>query len=188
MSEEWWFQRDGERVVWRGTPRISAAFPGIAVGALVCVLAVAGAVTTDGRLLAGVVPGGVVAAWSVLRVRRTRFVLTTRALWAREGVFGRSVRRVGVAKIQNTAFTQSLTGSTFGYGTVTVEVAGGHDLDLRRVDDPETVQATLRGQIVGEDRTTPGSTTQWRSVLRTAREIRTSVARAESSPDRDDRR
>ena len=188
MSDDWWFQRDGESVVWRGTPRLSAAFPGVGVGVLICVLALAGAVTADIRILGGVVPGVGIAVWSLLRVRRTTFVLTTRALWAKEGVFGRTVRRVGVRKIQNTAFTQSLTGSAFGYGTVTVEVAGGRDLELRRVDDPETVQTRLREQMVGGESAIPGSATQWQSVRRLAREIRSSVAHAESGPDEDDSR
>jgi hypothetical protein len=186
MSDGWWFRREGERVVWRGTPRLSAALPGVGLGVLVCVAAAAAAITVDVRLAAGVLPGGGVAVWSVLGVKRTEFVLTTRALWAKKGVLGRSVRRVGTRKIQNTAFTQSPTGSVFGYGTVTVEVAGGEELELRRVDDPETVQTTLRERMAGTDGAIPGSSEQWRSVLRLTRAIRASVAHADSARGGDD--
>jgi hypothetical protein len=181
MSDGWWFQHDGERVVWRGKPRLSAALPGVSLGVLVCVAAAASAVIADLRLVVGVVPGGGIATWSVLGVKRTEFVLTTRALWVKKGVLGRSVRRVNTRKIQNTAFTQSLTGSVFGYGTVTVEVAGGEELELRRVDDPETVQTTIRERMVGTDGAIPGSSGQWRSVLRLTRAIRTGVAHTDST-------
>lgn len=183
MSDGWWFRDGDERIVWRGSPRLSAAFQGVGGGALVCVIALAGAVTVDPRLLAGAVFGVGIASWSVLRVRRTSYVLTTRALWTKQGVVGRNVRRVGVQKIQNTAFTQSPTGSAFGYGTVTVEVAGGRDLELRRVEAPETVQTTLREQVTGAGDTIPGSRRQWESVLRLARDVRANVVSGESSSE-----
>lgn len=178
MSDEWWFRRGDERVVWRGRPRLSAALPGVGLGVAVCAVAVVAAAVVDPRLLAAGLPGVGIASWSLLRVRRTSYVVTTRAAWAKRGVLGREVRRVGVRNVQNTALAQSVTGSAFGYGTVTVEVAGGPDLRFRRVDDPEAVRAALAEGVTGDDEAVPGSPAQWRAVLRLVRDVRTAVERS----------
>ncbi|SDX60001.1 PH domain-containing protein [Halobellus clavatus] len=175
MSDGWWFQQGDERVVWQGRPRLSAALGSVSIGVVICGLAVAAAAIVDPRLVAGSVLGVGIAAWAVLRVRRTEYLLTTRALWLKRGVAGRTVRRVGLQKVQNTAYNQSITGSAFGYGTVTIEVAGGRDLRFRRIDDPETVQTAIVDRVGSGDEEIPGSTAQWRSVLRLVREIRTAV-------------
>jgi uncharacterized membrane protein YdbT with pleckstrin-like domain len=175
MTDDWWFRGDDERVVWRGQPRLSAALGGVAAGLVICGLAAAAALLVDLRLAAGVLLGVAVAAWALLRVRRTEYLLTTRALWAKRGVAGRTVRRIGIDKVQNTAFSRSATGSAFGYGTITVEVAGGDALRLRRIDDPESVQAAIADRTGGSDDGIPGSAAQWRSVLRVVREIRAAV-------------
>ena len=90
-------------------------------------------------------------------------------------MLGRTVRRVGFRKVQNTAYSQSITGSMFGYGTVTVEVAGGDDLRFRRIEAPETVQRAIADRIDGTDEEIPGSTAQWQPVLQLVREIRAAV-------------
>ena len=175
MSDDWWYRRDDERVVWRGRPRLSAALPETVVGGPVVAFALATAAVADPRLVGGVVLGVGIAAWAVLRVRRTRYLLTDRALWARRGVLGLTVRRVGLDKVQNTAYTQSVTGSAFGYGTVAIEVAGGPDLEFRRVSDPRQVQTAVAERGGETDDAVPGSIEQWRSVLRLVREIRSAV-------------
>ncbi|MBB6646581.1 PH domain-containing protein [Halobellus ruber] len=175
MSDEWWFRDGDERVVWRGQPRLSAALGGVGAGVVVCALAIGAAVTVDPRIALGCAFGVGIAVWAVLRVRRTAYVLTTRALWLKRGVLGHTVRRVGLSKVQNTAYAQSATGSLFGYGTVTVDVAGGDDLRLRRVEDPRTLQEAIAERAGRSDGTVPGSTEQWQSVLGLLREIRTAV-------------
>jgi Bacterial membrane flanked domain. len=175
MTDDWWFRRGDERAVWTGRPRISAALPGVGVGVAVCALAVAAAVVVDPRAAVGVVPGIGVIAWALLRVRRTEYLLTTRALWLKRGVAGRTVRRVGLHRVQNTGYSRSVTGSAFGYGTVTVEVAGGDDLRFRRIDDPETVQGAIAERTAAGGDRIPGSAAQWRSVLAAVRELRTAV-------------
>ena len=175
MTDDWWFRHGDESVVWEGRPRLSAALPGVGVGVAVCTLAAATAVLADPRAAVGVAPGVGVMAWALLRVRRTEYLLTTRALWLKRGVAGRTVRRVGVAKVQNTGYSRSITGSAFGYGTVSVEVAGGDDLRFRRIDDPETVQTAITDRTAHDDEGIPGSATQWQSVLSVVREIRAGI-------------
>ena len=176
MSEQWWFQRDGESIVWEGRPRLSAALGGVALGVVVVAGALVAAMMVD-RRLGAVAPLGIgLAAWRLLRVQQTRYLITSRALWSKRGVVGHTVRRVGVSQVQNTAYRQSLTGSIFGYGTVTVEVAGGRDLTFRRIDDPERVRRMLTDRLGDTDSEIPGTTDQWRAVLSVVRDIHDAVS------------
>jgi hypothetical protein len=60
----------------------------------------------------------------------------------------------------------------FGYGTVTLEIAGGDDIQFRRIEDPETVRR-LVDQATGEE--IPGSLEQWRAVRDEVRALRKAV-------------
>lgn len=175
MSEQWWFQRDGESIVWEGRPRLSAAIGGVVLGMIVVAGALVAAMIVDTRLGVTALLGIGLAGWRLLQVRKTRYLITSRALWSKRGVIGQTVRRVGVSQVQNTAYSQSLTGSIFGYGTVTVEVAGGRDLKFRRIDDPESVRRMLTDRIDMTDSEIPGTADQWRAVLSVVRDINNAV-------------
>ena len=176
MSEQWWFQRDGESIVWEGSPRLSAALGGVALGVVVVVGALVAAMIVDRRLGLVALLGIGLAAWRLLRVWQTSYLVTSRALWSKRGVIGQTVRRVGLSQVQNTAYSQSITGSIFGYGTVTIEVAGGRDLKFRRIDDPEGVRRMLTDRIGETDSELPGTTDQWRAVLSVVRDINEAVS------------
>jgi len=175
MTHKWWFTRDDETIVWEGSPRWSAAIGGLTFGLVIAATAVGAAVLIDSRIAVGAVVGIGIAGWQLLRVRATSYLLTTRAIWLKKGVFARSVRRVGTDNVQNTASSQSLSGSLFGYGTVTIEVAGGRDLACRRVDDPETVRQTITDRTPQPDSEPPGTPDQWQAVLTTVRDIKRAV-------------
>lgn len=175
MSETWLFLHDGETVAWEGKPRLSAAIGGVIAGTAIVGICLAAAITVDPRLAAASLVGIGVVAWQLLRIRHTSYVITTRAIWLKRGVLGVTVRRVGLPQAQNTAYSQSLTGSIFGYGTVSVEVAGGPDLAFRRVDDPETVRRAITSRIGGDETETPGTVEQWEEVLAIVRELKTAV-------------
>lgn len=98
-------------------------------------------------------------------------VLTTRVIWP-SGVLGRLVRLVELSQVQNTSYTQSVTGSAFVYGTVLVEVAGGPDLELRRIDDPQTIRQELTDWTGTDDDELPGTVEQWQAVLSVVRDIK----------------
>ncbi|WP_081927101.1 PH domain-containing protein [Halobellus rufus] len=74
--------------------------------------------------------------------------------------------------MQNSAFSQDALGSVFGYGTVTLEIAGGDDIQLRRIEEPETVRR-LVDHATGED--IPGSLEQWHAILDEVRALRQAV-------------
>lgn len=175
MSRDWLFLREGETVVWEGTPRLSAAIGGVTAGTAIVGVCLLAAVSVDPRAAPASLVGVGIAARQLLRVRHTSYVVTTRAVWCKRGVLGRTVRRVGLPQVQNTAYSRSLTGSIFGYGTVSVEVAGGPDLTFRRIDDPETVRRTIADRTGGDGREVPGTADQWKEVLTIVREVKTAV-------------
>lgn len=175
MSGSWWFQRDGETVDWAGSPRWSAAIDGIVLGAVIAIGAVVAALLIDIRLAAATLLGVGLAGWQLRRVRQTHYLITTQALWSKRGVVGQTVRRVGLPQVQNTAYSQSVTGSLFGYGTVTVEVAGGRDLQFRRIDEPAKVRRLITGQIDDTDTELSGTTDQWQAVLSEVRMINEAI-------------
>lgn len=147
MSDNWWFQADNETIVWRGQPKLSAATSGVGVGVVVCVLAATVAVLLNPWVVASGIAGVGIILWAVARVRRTRYLLTTRSVWLKRGILKQTVRRVGLSKVQNTAYSQSITGTVFGFGTIEVEVAGGRDLRLQRIDNPESVQTAIADRV-----------------------------------------
>lgn len=173
MSDEWRWLAAEESVVWEGRPRLSTMLDSVAVGLAVLVAAGWLAVSVDPRLAVGGLLGLPIPVWGYLRITNTTYLVTTRATWVKTGVLGRSVRRISLSKVQNTAYEQSVRGSLFGYGTVTIEVAGGRDIQFRRIDDPRPVQEGIDDQIGhGVDSDVPGSTEQWQAVLAAVSEIR----------------
>jgi hypothetical protein len=175
MTGQWWFQRENERLLWEGSPRWSAAISGVAVAAVIVAVALVAAATIDPRLAAVSPLGLALGGWQLLRVRHTSYLVTNRAVWQKRGVVGRRVRRVGMPQVQNTAYSQSVTGSVFGYGTVTLDVAGGRDLTFRRIDDPERIRAIITDRIERSEPELPGTTDQWRAVLSVVRDLNTAI-------------
>jgi len=175
MSDEWRWLGEDESVVWEGRPRLSTMADSLVAGLVVILAAGWLAVQLDPRLAVVSLLGVPIPVWGYLRITNTTYLVTTRAIWVKTGVLGRSVRRISLSKVQNTAYEQSARGSLFGYGTVTIEVAGGRDIDFRRVDDPRPVQESIDDQIGDAETEIPGSTEQWQAVLSSVRGIREAV-------------
>lgn len=169
---EWLAPGAGESVVWSAHPRLMTVLPAALVGLALVVAGVAAAVVAGRPLALALVPVGLaVPAWKYLVVTHTRFVVTDRALYRKRGVFSRSVRRVGIERVQNSAFRQGMRGSLFGYGTVVVEAAGGGRLRFHDIEDPREVRALVDRRAGGGDGI-PGSTAQWEAVLAEVRALR----------------
>lgn len=157
-----------ETVVWTGHPRRTAVLPAVGVGLVLLAAGVGLAALGGERLLAlaGVGLAGfglLLPAWSYLTLINTEFTVTDRAIFRRTGVLSRSVRRVELSRVQDSAFAQHLRGRLFGYGTITFEVAGGPSVEFDRVHEPRDVR-----QLVDERRRDvdgiPGSLEQWQAV------------------------
>ncbi|WEL25527.1 PH domain-containing protein [Haloferax volcanii] len=174
--DDWLARGDDETVRWEGRPRIQTVIPAAVVGlAVVVVAAVAAAANGVPELAVVGLVGPLLPAWSYLRVTNTRYVVTDRALYRKTGVLSRTVQRVSLDRVQNSALSQGVTGSWFGYGTVSVEAAGGGAIRFEDVDDP----GALRDRIEGHDDRDelPGTVEQWVAVRDEVRALRAAVER-----------
>lgn len=195
MSEHDWAPVSAdETVLWQGQPRRRVVLQGVVVGVVAAVLVVAGAIAVAGSgavsptlavavgvplaLLALVVPAAIVWLWRW----STRYLLTDAALYHRTGVLSLTVTELRLSKIQNTTYSQSVLGTVFDHGTVTIDTAGseGAELTLRALDGPQSVHQRIAEQTAGHADGArgdiPGTIQQWQAVRKEARRIRRVVA------------
>ena len=87
----------------------------------------------------------------LLRWRTTHYVITTHRLLYRVGILARSGRDIGLSRITDVSYRQSLWDRVVDSGTVTVETAGeGGPTVFADVPDSDGVQQLL-SQLVEED-------------------------------------
>ena len=87
----------------------------------------------------------------LLRWRTTHYVITTHRLLYRAGVLARSGRDIGLSRITDVSFRQSLWGRIVNSGTITIETAGeGGPTELTAIPDSDAVQQLLN-LLVEED-------------------------------------
>jgi uncharacterized membrane protein YdbT with pleckstrin-like domain len=84
----------------------------------------------------------------LLRWRTTHYVVTTHRLLFREGVLARRGRDIGLSRITDVSFRQSLWERLINSGEVTIESAGeGGPTVLRAIPDSDGVQQLLNHMI-----------------------------------------
>lgn len=82
--------------------------------------------------------------WPWLRWLTTRYVLTTKRVVIRQGVFGRSGRDVPLTRVNDVSFHHSLFERVLRCGTLTIESAGEHgQVVLPEVPTVELVQRQI---------------------------------------------
>lgn len=82
------------------------------------------------------------------RWRATHYVVTTHRLLFREGILARRGRDLGLGRITDVSYTQTLWERVVSSGTVTIETAGdGGATVLRRIPDSDGVQQLLNHMI-----------------------------------------
>ncbi|MGQ3412157.1 PH domain-containing protein [Natrinema sp. LN54] len=176
----WLPLEDGDRIRWQAGPRIQTILPWAAL-ALVGAVALLAAVVVDVLPIVAVAGLPVVLApalWQYARVSRTAFVVTETVAATRHGVLGRTVRIVSLERIQNTTVEQDPIGRVVGYGTVTIETAGGSELAFWNVEEPGRIRDRLeaeRERLTGSE--IPGRRDQWEAVLAEVRDWRRSLER-----------
>jgi uncharacterized membrane protein YdbT with pleckstrin-like domain len=171
MTDAWLTLEPGEAVEWETHPRLMRAVPAILVSLALVAVAVVGAVIVDPLALAVLLVAPLPGGYAYLRVVNTRFVLTNRALYRKTGILGIDVRTVELDRVQNSKSSQGVLGTAFGYGTVTVDVAGGSDIRYFDIYDPDEVRADIERLAGGTD-DVPGTLEQWREVREELRAIR----------------
>jgi uncharacterized membrane protein YdbT with pleckstrin-like domain len=84
----------------------------------------------------------------VLRWRTTHYVITTHRLLFREGVLARHGRDIGLSRITDVSYRQTLWERVISSGTLTIESAGdGGPTVLERIPDSDGVQQLLNHMI-----------------------------------------
>ena len=87
----------------------------------------------------------------VLRWRTTHYVITTHRLLFREGIMSRRGRDIGLSRITDVSYRQSLWDRIINSGTLTIESAGESGTTvLKQIPDSEGVQQLLN-LMVEED-------------------------------------
>lgn len=173
---------DDETIQWVGRPRTTVILPSVAIGFVLLAVGVGAAVEFGAMLALALVPVALaIPGGHYLVVANIQYVVTDRAIYAKRGVLGRSVTQANLETVQNSSYSQDVTGSIFGYGTVEFEIAGGDDLAFRDIHEPRPVRAYVdrasreRDGLTGGGRTgsrIPGSLEQWQAVRSEVRSIR----------------
>ena len=87
----------------------------------------------------------------VLRWRTTHYVITTHRLLFREGILTRKGRDIGLARITDVSYTQTLWDRIINSGTLTIESAGDSGATvLKAIGHSEEIQQLLN-HMVEED-------------------------------------
>lgn len=174
-----------ESVEWTGRPRITTILPAVVVGLLLAGSGIAISVLGETLLFLIVVPFAVaIPVWQYVALQGVQYVVTDDALYVKRGVVTRSVTQANLETVQNSSFGQDITGSIFGYGSVTFEIAGGDDLSFRAIEDPRAIRALVDRTVSTDDglgggdrreSSIPGDLTQWQQIRDEIRAIRSSL-------------
>ncbi|UWG47561.1 putative membrane protein, contains bPH2 (bacterial pleckstrin homology) domain [Halanaeroarchaeum sp. HSR-CO] len=174
-----------ESVEWTGRPRITTILPTVVTGVLLVVIGIGGSVTGESALFLALIPLGVaIPVWKYFALQGIQYVITDEALYVKRGVLTRSVTQSNLETVQNSSFGQDITGSIFGYGTVTFEIAGGGDISFRAIEDPRAIRALADRTASNDDgigggeqseSVIPGDMAQWKQIRDEIRAIRRSL-------------
>ncbi|MGH3797445.1 MAG: PH domain-containing protein [Pseudonocardiaceae bacterium] len=95
--------------------------------------------------------GGIGVIWltlaPLLRWRTTHFVLTTRRVLVREGVFSRSGIDIPIQRINSVQFRHGLIERMLGCGTLTIESASDEPLEFDDIPQVERVHSLLNQDL-----------------------------------------
>lgn len=177
-DREWITLDDGESPVWTGRPRLASALPRLLSALAVAVASVAVPAVTDFPwVLAapGLLSAVVVALVAAYPVYSTEFLVTDRAVYAKRGRRSRRVTTLELDRVQDVSYRRSAVGGLLGYGTVTVEIAGGGDLSLNAVADAREAADVVGRLARRADDPIPGTADQWRAVRDELRGIRSAI-------------
>ena len=101
--------------------------------------------------------------WPYVRWQSTRYVLTTRRVVIRQGVFGRSGRDIPLTRVNDVSFRHSFIERLLRCGTLTIESAGEHgQVVLPEVPTVEIVQREVYKRVEAEVRRMGGP---WREPV-----------------------
>lgn len=101
--------------------------------------------------------------WPYLKWQTTHYVLTTRRVVIRQGVFGRSGRDIPLTRVNDVSFRHTFFERMLRCGTLTIESAGEHgQVVLPEVPQVESVQREVYKHVEAEVRRQGGP---WREQI-----------------------
>ncbi|PCR90675.1 PH domain-containing protein [Natrinema ejinorense] len=161
---EWLSLDDDEEILWAGGPDRRTLVPAFVIGIPLTIVLI----------------GLLIIASEYLRVTNTHYVVTTRALYKKTGVFSRDVKRIEHGKVQDISYSQSALGTHFGYGSVEISTAGGSGVEMSfdSVPDPRAIQQRIGERIKRERGDSADERTKdeiLEEILAELRAIRTAV-------------
>ena len=133
LELDWLTLEDGESIQWASTPHRYSVVPAFGIGIPLSLVLV----------------GIPILVGSYLQYTNTNYVVTNRGLYSKRGILSRDVQQIGFDKVQNISYSQSVLGSSFGYGSVNVSTAGGSGVELkfRSIPDPASVQELIAREV-----------------------------------------
>jgi membrane protein YdbS with pleckstrin-like domain len=133
LELDWLTLEDGESIQWASTPHRYSVVPAFGIGIPLSLVLV----------------GIPILVGSYLQYTNTNYVVTNRGLYSKRGILSRDVQQIGFEKVQNISYSQSVLGSSFGYGSVNVSTAGGSGVELkfRSIPDPASVQELIAREV-----------------------------------------
>lgn len=150
MSEPFsWLSLDtNEEIVWSGTPRLHVvlwlAVPALSIPTVMIVVW-----PTLLGLLVGVLAWVSLTFLGYVYTTNIEYVVSTKYVYSKWGVLGRSVTQVSLHNIQDTTLSQGIFGTYSEYGTVSFSTAGGDGATLAfyLVDEPRAVKSEVDRQV-----------------------------------------
>ncbi len=150
MSESFsWLSLDAdEEVVWSGRPRLHVLIWVVASALVVPALLLVVWPTLLSALLGAVALVAIISI-GYLYVTNIDYVVSTKYVYSKWGVLGRSVTQIGLHNIQDTTLSQGIFGTHSDYGTVSFSTAGGEGsaLAFYLVDEPSAVKSAVDRQV-----------------------------------------
>ena len=130
---DWLTLDDGEEILWASTPHKSSLVSALVIGIPLSLVLI----------------GIPILVGSYLSFKNTNYVVTTRGLYRKRGIFSRDVKQIGFDKVQNISYSQGAVGSRLGYGSVEISTAGssGVELRFRSIPSPAEIQELISREI-----------------------------------------
>lgn len=132
-SFEWLTLDEDEELLWSSRPHKSSLVPAFVVGIPLSLVLI----------------GIPILIGAYLTYKNTNYAITTGGLYKKTGILSRDVKKVSFEKVQNTSYSQTATGSYFGYGNVDISTAGssGVEMRFRSIPDPAGVQQLINRRV-----------------------------------------
>jgi len=174
---EWLTLDPDEEVVWTGQPAFETLYGTIATGLVLTVVLI-------GFLILLGVP------FAYYRIENTEYVVTTKSLYVKTGVFSTNIETVDLDRIQNTEFNRSFWGKQFDYGSISISTAGssGAEISFDGIPDAPAVRDRItelqrrhagRGGDEADDGDVPASADQLTELIEEVRATREAFERIE---------